>query len=251
MCMMTIKMYKNKVDNTFTFKVYRAKKPILLGKSFPTKQACLSGIEQGLAAIRSNNMINIRSKEGGGGFLFSTNNVESCLFKSLDQASDGLAFLKETIGKKQDFNVVFDTVEEQVISKKKIGRPSEGYDFKQVSKTKKPGFELLNKDNANFHFHFNDANGKPILYSRAYDGKTARTKGAKKLIASIKDKSLITEIIGSGNSSVFLLKTSAHEEIARSRRFKNSSAATEALKDFKKQALGKSKVLKLAKKNII
>jgi len=211
----------------------------------------LTGIEQGLAAIRSNNMINIRSKEGGGGFLFSTNNVESCLFKSLDQASDGLAYLKETIGRKQDFTVVFDTVKEQVISKKQIGRPSEGYDFRQVSKTEKRGFELLDKvdkNSANYYFHFNSADGKPILFSRSYDGKTARTKAAKKLIASIEDKTLLTEIITTGNSSVFLLKTPANEEIARSKRFKNSTAATEALKAFKKEAVGKVKILKLTKK---
>ncbi len=245
---MNIKMYKNKVDNTFTFKVYRAKKSILLGKSFPSKQACLTGIEQALASIRSNNMINIRSKEGGGGFLFSTNNVESCVFKSLDQASDGLAFLKETLGKKQNFNVVFDTLKKQVISKKKIGKPSEGYDFKQVSKTKKFGFELLDKDSANFYFHFNDKEGKPILFSRSYDGKTARTKAAKNLIVSIKDKTLIAEIITAGNSYVFLLKTAEQEEIGRSKRFRNSALATEALKVFKKDAVGKVKILKLAKK---
>ena len=245
---MNIKMYKSKVDNTFIFKVYRAKKPILLGKSYPSKQACLSGIEQALSAIRSNNMINIRSKEGGGGFLFSTGNVESCVFKTLDQASDGLAFLKETIGKKQDFNVAFDTVKEQVISKKVLGRPSEGYDFKQVSKTEKPGFELLDKDSGDFYFHFNDKEGKPIFFSRSYDGKTVRTKAARNLITCIKEETLVTEILAAGNSSVFLLKTAAQEEIGRSKRFKSKAAAIESLKDFKKVALGKVKILKLAKK---
>lgn len=248
MCIMNIKMYKNKVDNTFTFKAYRAKKPILLGKSYPSKKACLSGIELALASLRSNNMINIRSKEGGGGFLFSTNNVESCVFKTLDQASDGLAFLKETMAKTEDFNVAFDTVKEQIISKKKIGRTSEGYDFKQVSKTEKPGFELLDKDSVNFYFHFNAADGKPFLFSRSYDGKTTRTKAAQSLIASIKDKTLHTEILTIGNFCMFLLKTSEQEEIARSKRFKNRAAATEALQAFKKEALGKVKILKLAKK---
>ena len=244
---MNIKMYKNKVDNTFTFKVYRTKKPILIGKTFSSKEACLSGIEQALAGLRSNNMINIRSKEGGGGFLFSSGTVESCVFKTLDQASDGLAFLKETIGKTQEFVVAFDTVKEQAISKKKIGR-AEGYDFKQVSKTKQAGFELLDKDSANFYFHFNDAEGKPILFSRSYDGKTARTKAAKKLITSIKEDTLVTKIMAAGNSSVFLLKTKDEVEIARSKRFKTKTAAIESLKAFKKAALGKVKILKLAKK---
>ncbi len=248
---MNIKMYKSQTDGSYSFKVYRDRKPIIIGNNFPSREACVSNIENALQAIRSNNMINIRSKEGGGGYLFSVGHADSCVFKSLDQASDGLAFLKEAVSKKQTLFASIDFEKERIISKQAIGQADEGYNFKQVSKTKKPGFELIDNDKLNlYYFHYNDSNGKPLFYSRAYDGKTRRIKAARSLVDLCKEKKLKKEFLSmkGGSGVVLILKSEEDIEIARSKIFKNKGQATDAFAQLQKEALGKVKYLKLPKK---
>ena len=244
---MTIRMNENQADNTFSFDIYRDKKTMLSANKFPSKEACLKSIESILLSLKTNNILNIRSVEGG--YLFSIAKIDSIVFKSLEAASDGLAFLKEGVEKEPSIKVAFRTKKQLVVSRKRIGEVDERYDFTQISKTEKSGFELIDKDKDYlYYFHFNDANGKPIIYSRAYDGKKIRLQAALSLIADIKDKKERVEFLSERGGYLFVLKTADNYEIARSRIFKDKGLAHVEFINFKKAASGKNKILKSPKK---
>jgi len=246
---MTIKMYENKEKKTFSFKVFMNKRAILYGKNFPSRSDCLERIEKMLTTLQSNSVINIRS-EGTKGYAFTISKIESTSFKSLELASDGLAYLKEFVGTTDNFKVNFDTLKEKVVAKKRLVHKKPRFDLSQVSKTKKAGFELLDNLFTNlFYFHFNDAKGRPFLYSRAYDGKTRRTKAAKKIIKSLKQKQqLVTDIVAAKEGVFVVMKGPDGLEIVRSRLFKNRTKLDKALAYFKKEAKGTVKILKVPKK---
>jgi len=242
-------MYENKADKNFSFKIFMNKKPILIGQKFPSRSSCIQNIKKTLSTLQSNNMISIRSA-GTGKYAFSIGKAESVVFKSLELASDGLAYLKETVGMADSFEVSFDTQKEKIAAKKIMAHKKPRFNITQTSKTKKAGFELIDKSKSNlFYFHFNDAKGKPFLYSRAYDGKTRRTKAAKKLIKGIKEKyQIITDFVIEKEGVFAVLKERDGLEIARSRIYKNRIKLNKALTYFKKETKGSFKTLKVAKK---
>lgn len=247
---MTIKMYENKAGKSFSFKIFMNNKPILIGQKVSSRSNCIQSIKKTLSALKSNEMISVRSTGKNGGYTFTIVKSDSVVFKSLELASDGLAYLKETVGMSDSFEVSFDTQKEKVAAKKMMVHKKPIFDLTQVSKTKKAGFELLDQSKTNrFYFHFNDAKGKPILYSRAYDGKTRRTKAAKKLIKAIKEKNRLQIDYVKEKAGVFaILKAENKTEIARSRVYKKQAKLDKALAYFKKEANSKVKILKVAKK---
>lgn len=246
--MMNIKIIENTQDKTFRFEIADGKKVILLKRGLPNKEACLLELKRTLNSIFTNDMINVSSTNGG--FNFQAHNATSRVFKSLEQASDAIAFLKEEGWSKEgNFEVQFESKKSEVISKKRIGRMNEGYDFKQLSKTKKAGFELLDKEKERlFYFHLNDLAGKPMLFSRAYDGKRQRTKAAKGIVDDIKEKKTAIKIIPFRGNFIFLIKDKEGFEIAKSTTYKTKKAAEEGIKYLKKAAKEKAKIFKLPKK---
>jgi len=246
---MTIKMYENREKKSFSFKIFMNKRPILTGKSFSSQSDCLRQIKKILTALKSSNTMSIHSEETKG-YVFTIAKTQSTPFKSLELASDGLAYLKETVGAAEEFTIKFDTQKEKIVDKKSLVHKKPRFDLKQLSKSKKAGFELLDKSKLNaYYFHFNDAKGKPFLYSRAYDGKTRRTKAAKKLIKSLKaKKQLVKEIVADKEGVFVVLKEQNGLQIARSRLYKNRTKLEKALARFEKQALGKVNKLKVPKK---
>lgn len=241
-------MYENKTDKHFFFKIFMNKKPILIGQKVASRSACIQNIEKTLSSLKSNTMISVRATKNKG-FVFTIAKTESVIFKSLELASDGLAYLKELVDTMDRFTVSFDTFKQKVaVKKKKLTPKKPKFNLQQVSKTKKAGFELLDKKKR-YSFHFNDAKGKPFLYSRIYTGSTKRTKAAKKLTTLIKKKNQITTDITVVKQGVYaLIKEKNGTPIARTKVYKNRKKLEKAITYFKKTASSKAKILQLPKK---
>ena len=246
--MMKIRMFASAPDKTFRYEISHGKNALLGEKGFPNKEACLKSIKQTLHAIYVLDMINVSSV--GGGYIFNAGKAESRRFKTIEGASDAIALLKEAGGTADgQYEVLIEGRSSEVVSKRKLGTLNEGYDFKQVSKTNEPGFELLNKEKEGlYYFHLNDKEGKPMLFSRSYDGKRRRIKAIRTLIEASKDKKLLYKIVPFKGSFMFILKDEEGYEMARSRTFKQKAAAEEGLKYLRKMAKDKTAIFKLPKK---
>jgi uncharacterized protein YegP (UPF0339 family)/outer membrane protein OmpA-like peptidoglycan-associated protein len=89
------------------------------------------------------------------------------------------------------------------------------YDFSQESKSGQPGFENFKNDIDGMHyFHFNDSDGKAILFSESYPTEAARDNG----VESVKKNSPLEErwkIIEENGKYFYSLKAGNHQEIAR------------------------------------
>ncbi len=245
--MMKIRMFESAQDKTYRYEISHGKKVLLGERGFPNKASCLKSIKRTLQSIYVYDMINVSSV--GGGFIFTAGKAESRRFKTIEEASDAIAFLKESGGREDTYEVLFDGRASEVVSKRKLGTANEGYDFKQRSNTQKPGFELLDKEKEGlYYFHLNDKEGKPMLFSRSYDGKRRRTKGLKALIDQNKVKKLSHKMVPFKGNFMFILLDKEGFEVARSRTYKQEQAAEEGLKYLKKMAKDKTAIIKLPKK---
>ena len=98
------------------------------------------------------------------------------------------------------------------------------YDFTQRSSSGQAGFELFRGNDEQYYFHFNDADGRALLYGRRYKTTSPRLKRIRNIIkASSKDDRY--EIIEENGQYYFILKARNQQEIARSRRFQNRAEA--------------------------
>lgn len=99
---------------------------------------------------------------------------------------------------------------------------SDRYDFKQPSLSGKFGFETFRKpDDKLYYFHFNDTDGKALLFSQGYRDSKSRDRGIKSVVenASSADRYLKHE--SEEGQSFFILKAKNNHEIARSREFES------------------------------
>ncbi len=89
------------------------------------------------------------------------------------------------------------------------------YDFTQESKSGQPGFETFKSDiDGMFYFHFNDSDGKAVLFSESYPTESARDNG----VESVKKNAPLEErwkIVEEGGKYFYSLKAGNHQEIAR------------------------------------
>lgn len=247
--MMNIRMFESPQDRTFRYEISNGKNSLLREKGLPDRETCLNNIKRTLLFLFNNDMINVSSV--GGAYIFSAGKAESRRFKSIEEASDAIAFLKEAGQKnKGSFKVHFEGKAAAVISNRKIGTDNEGYDFTQVSQTKKVGFELLDKEKERlFYFRLNDKEGKPMLFSRAYDGKRQRIKAARNMISLVENnKKTPVSIIPRQGKFIFIIKDLEGYEIARSKPYKSEEAAKVGINFLKGRAKEKVKILKLPKK---
>jgi len=245
---MNIRMAENSTNNTFRFDILRGKKLMLSSKGYPDRAACLSNLEKTLHSLVTNDMLNVNSVTGG--FVFQANHLDSVRFKSLEEASDAIAYLKEAGTEREGkFSVLFENRRSEIVSKRKIGTATEGYDFRQPSKTKQPGIELLDKTQAGlYYFHLNDGKGKPMVFSRTYDGKGRRLKAVRQVVNLVKEKKIPIKIVPIRDNFVFVIKDLEGYEIARSKTYPSKEAAEIGIKYFKKQVKEKIAILKQPKK---
>jgi uncharacterized protein YegP (UPF0339 family)/outer membrane protein OmpA-like peptidoglycan-associated protein len=89
------------------------------------------------------------------------------------------------------------------------------YDFSQESKSGQPGFETFKSEiDGMYYFHFNDSDGKAVLFSESYPTEAARDNG----VESVKKNSPLEErwrVIEENGKYYYSLKAGNHQEIAR------------------------------------
>lgn len=97
---------------------------------------------------------------------------------------------------------------------------NDSYDLVQKSKFGLLGYECFqNKDTKMFYFHFNDKNGKALLYSQGYSSMNGRDNGIKSTSLNRKDSDRY-ELMEEEEQHYFILKAKNGQEIGRSRFFK-------------------------------
>ena len=106
---------------------------------------------------------------------------------------------------------------------------TDDYDFGRPSSSGVAGFESFQNDrDGRYYFHFNDAQGAALLYSRGF-GTTAQRN---KRLRSVMDGGVLTqryEQREEGGSHFFILKARNGQEIARSRAFPASGERDAAM----------------------
>ena len=105
------------------------------------------------------------------------------------------------------------------------------YDTEFTSPKGTTGFEEFTREDKNVHyFHFNDANGNALLFSKGFDSNAKKEKRIRQVIAA-SEKAQRFEIKEEGGTFYFILKERNNLEIARSRKF-NTQEEAEAQVQF-------------------
>jgi outer membrane protein OmpA-like peptidoglycan-associated protein/uncharacterized protein YegP (UPF0339 family) len=103
------------------------------------------------------------------------------------------------------------------------------YDFLRLSRSNLAGFEPFQAEKDQlFYFHFNDAGGQALLYSRGFDTAGRRDKRIRQVIKAAGNPQRF-EVVEADGQYYFILKERNNQEIARSRRFANRAEAEAAM----------------------
>ena len=107
------------------------------------------------------------------------------------------------------------------------------YDFSQKSKYGLIGYECFqNKDTKLYYFHFNDKQGKALLYSQGYKTMNSRDNGIKSLSLNRKDSNQYKMCENDGNH-YFTIIAKNNQEIGRSRNFRDKDIMVEEMQYLK------------------
>ncbi len=219
-------------DSKFSFTLSDNDSNIALSSvPFTDRDACISAIRGLTQALPNRSNYEITS-EGDLSFfnVISEGNVaaKSPMFSTYSDAKDAADNLSEDTSDEPQYSVEVHTFSTSNTknSKERVVLPSLGeidfaslYDFGYDSPNGTAGFESFNRKDKNAsYFHFNDANGKALLYSRSFDANSKREKRIRQVIAA-SAKAPRYEILEEGGKYYFILKERNNLEIARSRSF--------------------------------
>jgi uncharacterized protein YegP (UPF0339 family)/outer membrane protein OmpA-like peptidoglycan-associated protein len=204
---------------------------------FDDRDACIGairGLTQSLPT-RANYQV---ASDGGQSFfnVLSEGNAiaSSPRFGSATEADEAADTLSEDTSDEPQYTVEVHTFSTTTTTgvKEQVVLPALGeidfaslYDFAYASPNGTAGFESFNRADKNAsYFHFNDANGQALLYSRGFDANSKKDKRIRQVIAA-SSKPQRFEIIEDGGSFYFILKERNNLEIARSRTFTSRADA--------------------------
>ncbi len=113
---------------------------------------------------------------------------------------------------------------------------SDEYNLTQLSRSGQAGFETLKGGDGRFYFHFNDASGKALLFSQAYQKIAECEAGMKSVIknATLSDRFL--RVKSTDKKHYFVLRAGNRIEIARSRNFSSEAEMEKQLSFFSQNA---------------
>jgi uncharacterized protein YegP (UPF0339 family)/outer membrane protein OmpA-like peptidoglycan-associated protein len=219
-------------NSTFSFTLSDNDAIIVLSSiPFNDRDACISVIRGLTQALPNRTNYEVTSEDGQSFFnVISAGNVvaTSPMFSSFADANDAADSLSEDTSDEPQYSVEVHTFSTSKTSteKERVVLPSLGeidftslYDFDYASPNGTQGFESFNRKDKNAsYFHFNDANGQALLFSRGFDANSKREKRIRQVIAA-SAKAPRYEIIEDGGRFYFILKERNNLEIARSRSF--------------------------------
>jgi uncharacterized protein YegP (UPF0339 family)/outer membrane protein OmpA-like peptidoglycan-associated protein len=225
-------------DTKFSFTLSDNDANIVLSSvPFNDRDACISAIRGLTQALPNRSNYEITSEDGQSFFnVISEGNVAgtSPMFLSFADANDAADSLSEDTSDEPQYSVEVHTfsTSKTPTAKERVILPSLGeidfaslYDFDYTSPKGTAGFESFNRKDKNAsYFHFNDASGQALLYSRSFDANSKREKRIRQVIAA-SGKAPRYEIVEEGGRFYFILKERNNLEIARSRSFANREEA--------------------------
>jgi uncharacterized protein YegP (UPF0339 family)/outer membrane protein OmpA-like peptidoglycan-associated protein len=225
-------------DSKFSFTLSDNDGKIVLSSiPFNDRDACISAIRGLTQSLPNRSNYEITSEDGRSFFnVISEGNVTatSPLFSSFADANDAADNLSEDTSDEPQYSVEVHTFSSSTTktAKERVVLPSLGeidfaslYDFTHASTSGTTGFETFNRKDKNAsYFHFNDANGQALLYSRGFDANSKREKRIRQVI-SASGKAQRYEITEEGGRFYFILKERNNLEIARSRSFESREEA--------------------------
>ena len=244
---MRIDLLQAGLKNDYIFQISHDSKTFLSSSDYQDKAACLTQLQDVLVNLRDNEQIAIQSGNYNQYYFEVLGHAQSPSFDDIEAASDVLARLKDYANSNNEFKINYQKQGKKVVSKKQLGLREELYNYDKVSKSGQAGFELIEEGKKGRFFHFNDADGKVLLYSRMYDGKSRRIKAILDLIKNNKKEKRF-QLVQQDGEHFFIFKTKDGYEIARSRMFESQNQMEAAIDFLRKEASDAKNAFKLPKK---
>ena len=122
----------------------------------------------------------------------------------------------------------------------------DNYNLAQKSRSGQVGFDTFKGDDGQFYFHFNDANGLPLLFSEGYTTATKRDNGQQSALKNAEHLHRFHHLKDAKGKPFFVLKAGNSQEIARSRAFDSDDELVEQLAFFKDKATAQTATIATA-----
>lgn len=225
-------------DGKFSFTLSDNDSNLVLSSiNFNDRDACIAAI-RGLTQDLPTRTNYQTATEGGRSFFNVVSGGQivafSPTFASSQEASEAADNLSEDTSDEPNYSVEVKTFSTSTTTttREQVVLPALGeidfaslYDFTYTSPKGTAGFESFDRADKNAsYFHFNDANGQALLYSRGFDANSKREKRIRQVIGA-SSKPQRYEIVEDGGSFYFILKERNNLEIARSRTFASRAEA--------------------------
>lgn len=219
-------------DSSFSFTLSDNDSNIVLSSlPFNNRDACINAVRGLTQALPNRANYEITSEDGQSFFnVISAGKIvgASSMFSSFAEANDAADSLSTDTSDEPQYSVEVKTfsASKANTARERVILPSLGeidfaslYDLDYASPKGTLGFESFNRKDKNAsYFHFNDADGQALLYSRGFDGNSKREKRIRQVIAA-SGKAQRYEVIEEGGRFYFIIKERNNLEIARSRTF--------------------------------
>ncbi|MEL6654127.1 MAG: DUF1508 domain-containing protein, partial [Bacteroidota bacterium] len=240
---MKFQMFGEKRNGPFRFQLLdEAGQPLMNSISFPDRDATVNAMRIAVRQLRADNL-EPSPLEGGFGWLMRSEEGEelmrSQIFPTETEASQALDALEAAARNQQQFEVSM-TVRRTAKAFQALSTEvdyASFYDFLFGSPQGTPGFERFERADkeAKYYFHFNAADGQPLLYSRGFDTAGKRDKRIRTVLKSV-DKAKRYERVDNEEGVYFILKASNGSEIGRSRMYADSAERDAAITALMAQA---------------
>ena len=234
---MRFEITQNPSDNSFSYEIINeAGNALFISDSFPTREDCTSSIESSVQALAD--PARYVTQDDGSLALVS---ADGTLLARSEAPFDGQnvealvnAAVEETRNTGQ-FEVSLTTTSTRRTSRENTLRTLSDeelaalYNFAKQSTSGTTGFELFQSElDDQYYFHFNDADGQALLYSRGFSTAGQRGKRLESVIQSAARENRF-EVKEEHGLFYFILKARNGQEIARSRTFPRREEAIDGL----------------------
>ena len=234
---MRFEITQNPSDNTFTYEVINESgTPLFVSDAFATREACTNSIENAVQALadparyvtQSDGSLAVVSGEGAvlarSQSLPAGQSIEALINDSVQETRNTDQFqvsLTTTRSRRTTRQSELRTLSDEELAAL--------YNFAVQSTSGLTGFELFQSDdNEQHYFHFNDAEGTALLFSRGFSTAGQRNKRLLSVIQSAARENRF-EIKEEAGQFYFILKARNGQEIARSRNFPSRNDALDGL----------------------
>ncbi|MDJ1473576.1 DUF1508 domain-containing protein [Xanthocytophaga flava] len=227
-----------RTNDVYVFQLLEDNNLLMAGNTtYQDPSSCMDAIRNfiQLAATAANYITHTES----GNYLFAiqtgdTEIARSIPYDSMESVNISINRLIEQLSTTSDYEVNVIETRTQSIQRPGLQVDLDAYDFTQLSRSGKAGFEVFQSAKNNlYYFHFNNSQGQPILYSQAYASETTRNNGIWSVIQNA-DKEKRYERKETDTGAYFILKAINGREIARSNFFATATERDEAIQSLQK-----------------